>query len=935
MSVNHNSIKFPLYLLALVLLFSFNKISYASGTHKLLITEFMIYNDSVIADDDGDFSDWIEIYNPGSSAISLLNWSLTDDQTNVRKWYFPDIQIQPNQYMLVYASGKNRAIVGSNLHTNFKLSAGDGFLALVEPDGVTLSFFYNGIPDQFSNISYGYYNSANCYFDIATPGIANAASTFVPPAIFSVKRGFFTSSFNLILSSSIPGATIRYTKNGSYPSEIDGTVYSAPISITKTTPLRAVVYYNGKKSFANSNTYIFLSDIKTQSNTPSGYPTTWGPYTIIAGNARGDYEMDPEVVTNALYKDSLDKAFKSIPTLSVITSISNLFSSTNDSVTGGIYYYTGAPVTERSVAAPVGTTVVTTYATGYGWGRPASVEYFDINKSKEFNVNCRLELHGGHSRRPEKNPKHSFNLEFKSDYGVSKLKFDIFDKKSATDKFDALVIRAGFGNSWLHGDYNQRKRGQYTHDPWLKSTQLEMGEKSAHTKFVHLYLNGIYWGLYSISERIDKDFAETYFNGKDDDFDVVKDYGEATSGTTDAWNAMMVMANNGLSSNTNYFKIQGKNADGTDNPALPAYVSIDNFIDFMLANIYGGNNDWDTHNWSAIRNRLVPGNGFKFLVWDGERILEGINDDAVTIKDNANRPSGLFKDLIANSEFKLEVADHIQNHFFNNGALTPAKAAERWLKLTNEIQLAIICESARWGDYRRDVHPYGGSNYELCTKATYWDVEQNRLLNDYFPLRTQIVVDQLQALGLYPSVTAPSLSWYGGKFVVDTTISISAPTGTIYYTIDGSDPRLVGGTVSASAKIYSGTVISLTDTTTIKTRVKSGSDWSAMVKADYTMIPYNIPDGLESVKPNISNIYVYPNPAKNFAYFIFDLPVSGKVDIEIYSMNGKLVSKVWSGYRPEGTNTIPWIISNTIPGLYFYRISGYGLVKTGKLLVIE
>jgi hypothetical protein len=179
------------------------------------------------------------------------------------------------------------------------------------------------------------------------------------------------------------------------------------------------------------------------------------------------------------------------------------------------------------------------------------------------------------------------------------------------------------------------------------------------------------------------------------------------------------------------------------------------------------------------------------------------------------------------------------------------------------------------------------------------------------------------------------LSWYGGKFVVDTTISISAPTGTIYYTIDGSDPRLVGGTVSASAKIYSGTVISLTDTTTIKTRVKSGSDWSAMVKADYTMIPYNIPDGLESVKPNISNIYVYPNPAKNFAYFIFDLPVSGKVDIEIYSMNGKLVSKVWSGYRPEGTNTIPWIISNTIPGLYFYRISGYGLVKTGKLLVIE
>jgi hypothetical protein len=389
-----------------------------------------------------------------------------------------------------------------------------------------------------------------------------------------------------------------------------------------------------------------------------------------------------------------------------------------------------------------------------------------------------------------------------------------------------------------------------------------------------------------------------------------------------------------LSSNTNYFKIQGKNTDGTDNPAYPAYVSVDNLIDFMLANAYGGNNDWDHHNWSAVRNRITPGNGFKFLVWDGERIFEGLNDDAITNEDNANRPSGLFKDLMANAEFRLEVADHVQSHFFNNGALTPAKVAQRWLKLTNEIQLAIICESARWGDYRRDVHQWGGSNYELCTKANYWDVEQNRLLNDYFPYRTQIVIDQLIAMGLYPSLVAPSLSWYGGKFITDTTITISAPTGNIYYTTDGSDPRLIGGNISASAKLYSGSPILISDTTTIKTRVKSGTNWSAIVKADYFMVDKQSSTNTNSLKSPIVKVLVYPNPVTKYAYFVFDLPEACATDISVYTIDGKFVANVYSGNRPGGTNTITWQIPALKRGVYIYHLRCRDNFKSGKFVVM-
>lgn len=903
----------------------------AAGSHKLVITEFMIYNDSIVADEDGDYSDWLEIYNPGTSAIQLLNWILTDNETLPQKWSFPDTIIQPNQYLIVFASGKNRAIAGKELHTNFKLSANDVFLALIDSNGINLSSVFSDIPEQFTNVSYGEFNSAQTYFDVPTPGYANISSSFIPPVLFSVNRGFFTQPFQVILSSSIPGASIRYTKNGSFPTETDGLLYSSPISITTTTPLRAVVYLNGKSSFASSQTYLFLSDVKRQNNTPVGYPSNWGPYTAIPGNALADYEMDPEIINNPLYSGSIDKAFKDIPTLSVITSIDNLFSSGTDPFTGGIYSNTGAPVSEKDVPAPVGTTKITQYDIGYEWGRPASVEYFDETNSNTFFANCRIELHGGHSRRPEKDPKHSFNIEFKGEYGIPKLKNNLFPNTNASKEHDAFVLRAGFNNSWTHVDYSQRKRGMYIHDAWMKDSQLEMGETSAHSKFVHLYLNGIYWGVYSISERLDKDFAEAYFNGKEEDFDIIKDYGEATAGSTDAWNAMMVMASKGLGSDSSYFKIQGKNKDGTDNPAFPSYVSIDNFIDYMLLNFYGGNNDWDHHNWTAIRNRNNPGNGFKFLVWDGERVLEGLND-TVVLKNNLNRPSGLFTSLKQNKEFRLEFADHVQRHLFNNGALTPVKVAERWIRRSSEIQYPIICESARWGDYRRDVHPYGGTNFELCTKANYWDKEQTRLINTYFPQRTAILINQLKYAGLFPSIEAPILSWYGGQFRRDTTVSISAATGTIYYTLNGEDPRKIGGEVSPTAIQYNGTPLHFSDTVTIKARVKSGSNWSAVVRADYFMIFTNPSTNNQSLKFVSPELHVYPNPVGDLAYFVYILPKSGNVEFSLYRADGILISKFYSGLGFQGENRNQLNTSNLIPGIYFYTFTYNNQVITGKLV---
>jgi len=128
---------------------------------SLIISEFMAINGSKpplgagdLLDEDEDSSDWIEIYNPKSIAVDLDGWYLTDSLDNPRRWKFPSIRIQPGQFKVIFASGKDRDDPDDELHTNFKLTGDAGLLALVKPDGETIEHDYE-YPQQFGNFSYG------------------------------------------------------------------------------------------------------------------------------------------------------------------------------------------------------------------------------------------------------------------------------------------------------------------------------------------------------------------------------------------------------------------------------------------------------------------------------------------------------------------------------------------------------------------------------------------------------------------------------------------------------------------------------------------------------------------------------------------------------------------------------------------------------------
>ena len=224
---------------------------------------------------------------------------------------------------MVFASGKDRADSSKTLHTNFKLSGSGEYLALVKPDGFTVVFSYgDNFPAQYTNISYGIFDDQFVYFSNPTPGNINVSSTFLSPPDFSVTRGFYQESFNVEITSSIQDAIILYTTNGSTPDQENGEIYTGPVNITTTTPLRAVALKTGyDTSNIITHTYIFLDSVLNQPNNPPGYPSKWGPYSRLPDTAIADYEMDPEICNNVEYSGSMIQSFLSIPTISIVTDI--------------------------------------------------------------------------------------------------------------------------------------------------------------------------------------------------------------------------------------------------------------------------------------------------------------------------------------------------------------------------------------------------------------------------------------------------------------------------------------------------------------------------------------------------------------------------------------------------------------------------------------
>ncbi|MFO1501136.1 MAG: CotH kinase family protein [Verrucomicrobiota bacterium] len=525
----------------------------------------------------------------------------------------------------------------------------------------------------------------------------------VEPAL-EVKpvRGFYTSPVIATVTGP-PDLEYFYTTNGSVPSPDSGQRWRGTTPIATTTVLRVAAFRKGLQvGPVATQTYLFPRQVLRQ--TGAGFPASWG-------NTNGEpvaaaYSMAPELVADPQPDKLIEAALRAIPSVSLVLEMKDLFDPAR-----GIY------------ANPL--------ESGIPWERSASVEWMDPGTGRGAQMDCGLRIQGGWNRRPEESPKHSFRLVFHQRYGPARCTFPLFAEPGAAH-FETLILRAGCNNTWLHWSGEERRRGEYLRDQWMRDTLRAMGHRSARGAFVHLYLNGLYWGLYNLAERPSAPFMAAAYGGKAKQYDS-RNGNHILDGDDVAWRRLMDHVH--------------ADPDESKFPQLEQMLDVRQFADFILANLYGANADWDgSSNWYAGRRRQPPG-PFQFFVWDGERTLESADANILTA-DSEESPMRLFQKLRRLAAFRTVFATEAIRHLSSSGALGPAAAAERFRKLAQAIELPIVAESARWGAYRRDVHPYKTGPYEHYTRERHWRPEVDRLLTEYFPARTERLRQQLAAAGL-------------------------------------------------------------------------------------------------------------------------------------------------------------------------------------------
>jgi len=610
---------------------------------------------------------------------------------------------------------------------------------------------------------------------------------------FNYERGYYDTPFQLIIACNDPGATIKYTTNLSKPGINSGNIYSAPITINKTTILKVVAYNSNETTDLESHSYLFLDEIINDANL----------YTYIT--------------QNPVYATQLEDAFKALPIISL--------SSTNIANSSAIE-------TEVETA----------------------VEMFFPDKSRKgFVENSGIQTWGASPTNPKKN----FRLEFKAAYGSKKLNYNIFKadnydnttyKIQPADKFDVLLLRAA-SQDGLNGEFGNENLAQYVRNRVMFDVQMEMGYAVPHGRFVHVFVNGKYNGQYHLTERPDPEFFESYYGGDASEYEVYKS-GEYWNGEDSIKTTIGYYANFGTTTsiaNTNKYLDLNSTADYL---LLMSYTGGFDWSDINNClsggSIAPGQMSYKFLLWDVDYSF---GNGGNFHPQNGG----DLNYFNAPLLEDGPVPDNLLKQL----EFKYILADRMECACYNDGILSPEVLDAMYMHRVNQVQTSLIAESARWGDLGFSYVGGNNLLHIPKAKWDVNDefmTELERVRNEYIPYRTQNLVQHYVAKGLTSDLLAVEFNQYGGLAQTGFTLKLTNNNAAsdIYYTIDGSDPRDVKGKISSTAILYAGPITLPDGATTIKARIRDTNHtntnirkWSAMcprtfyVNQNYTDLVIN------------------------------------------------------------------------------------------------
>ncbi|MBN2592591.1 MAG: lamin tail domain-containing protein [Sedimentisphaerales bacterium] len=607
----------------------------------LVINEFMASNNDMIADPQGQFDDWIEIWNSGLEPIDVGGMFLTDNLSDPMKWRIPiDMRsittIPAGGYLLIWADQDSTDF---GLHANFKLDADGEEIGLFDKDGVTLIDSI-GFPEQTTDISYGRDPETNGeirFFAKPTPGAQNDGAYLdeVDVPEFSHKRGFYDAPFYLTLATETKNAIIYYTLDGSEPYEFtgrfpNGIIYTGPIYISRNTCLRARAIKQGwKPSAVKTHTYLLNANEAVKS-----LPII----SLVGDEAKTLYEPDGVMA-----------------------------------VVGGSYGGNGwvfdGPGSYNNMMGR-----------GMTFERPVSFEWIMPEDNSGSQVDCGLRVHGSDYMRPRYrrqngywsgDGKIAFRLYFRDRYGLDWLEYPLFPFE--VDCFKSIVIRSG------HND----RTNPFIKDELNRRLQKDMGHVSSGGRMANLFINGEYKGYFNPCEHIKDAFCQEWYRS-DEPWDVMTMSG-IRDGTIAGWNTMLNYARNNDLSNDAHYQEMGKRLD------IPA------FIDYLILQLWAANWDWPQNNWSAAAEQSANGI-WRFYVWDSEGTFESGDLSHTGFSDfpswaGGNRGlnglqepiSQIYRALKANPTFRQTFGDRLYKHFYNGGALTETNITKRFTELRNEM----------------------------------------------------------------------------------------------------------------------------------------------------------------------------------------------------------------------------------------------------------
>jgi hypothetical protein len=620
----------------------------------------------------------------------------------------------------------------------------------------------------------------------------------------------------------------------------------------------------------DTQSYIFPANVMTQ-NAPTASMGLAPADTLAWGTAGGDLanlSAFPGLtffgVNTAIASDPVaDNQFKQddlmvLPTLSLVADWRHLFGPNIGTADGGIYPPAAGIANE-------------------GVDRAASLEFINPDGSaaapntiKGFQSDGNIHVFGGTSQTRWKSYKLSLRFQCTQD-----VNYRVFGD-DATNEFSNFTLDATMNLTWMHPtDASQRARSAFVRDFVMADLQNRMGQRGFHSRATHLYINGLYWGIYYLHEKPDHHFAASYYGGDSDDYDAFKHSthpafteSDPHVNTLPANPALPVAKPTGANPAGNstcvdnfeaLLDLLGTGNVGT-NATLPdlavqanydavaAKLDIDAFIDYMLLNFLAGNQDWADKNLYAFCSRM-PGGKWRFFSWDAEHVFRTGTENFITGGGNEGsplrngNPKQIHNRLRTSPEYRLKFADHIRKQMFNGGALTVAGMTDAFDARLDEISSAVRAESARWGHIRASLNgnvPYKKSNW-LAERTRLTTLESGgvSLIQNRWNLYMNGAAGQFRLASngpLYPATEAPSFNQHGGSVPGNFNLTITNPNagGTLYYTLNGADPRLTGGAVSGNAVTYS-TAVTLAASKTVKARVLLGGEWSALTEAYFSV----------------------------------------------------------------------------------------------------